>query len=686
MYIKEVAFPMFTLPDLNNIFLLEGHYSAFLVILSIIISCYASYIALSMNRRMKDHTFFHKNFWLFLSSIAMGLGIWSMHFIGMSAFMLPIPMSYDVGLTIVSALPAILASYTAFYFSNQAKPTHKLNILSGIIMGIGISAMHYVGMAAMEMEAAYTYKTWMFVLSILIAITVSYTALYIFTTLQKHMDNQLIKMITSIIMGLAITSMHYTGMAAVVFYVNEPLPNQLHHMDMTFLIIVITVGIFFLLTITGLTSLLDRYVNYRLNFFDALTLYPNQRLFEKDLYNVKTSGSLAIIHIHDLEKWTNVHGYAFGDKIIKTVGTSLSTIKPISSKVSHIERNRFAILNSEKNEYENMKLSIKQILADLQNPFLIDDHSILVEMVCTISHTSDKKELSELFFNNLAVLHHPLIQYTHEVIEFDPSIHTYGFERKIIDDIDQAIKKNELFLVYQPKVCSKALNVTGVEALLRWQHPIYGFVSPGLFIPILEKSDKIFDVTDWVIEEVSRQISIWVKDNVPFSHVSINIPGTYVTSTRLLNVLKQNLLTHKINSSSIELEITETSVIHNMENAIASVNEFRNLGFTVALDDFGTGLSSLSYLRRIPISTIKIDKSFVKDITHSSKDSEILKAIITLCNSLNLKIVIEGVETEEQVNIITELTETPQIQGYYFSKPLVAEELVSWIKQENLKS
>ncbi|MEL3972133.1 EAL domain-containing protein [Rossellomorea oryzaecorticis] len=677
---------MFSLPDSQDIHILQGEFSLPMVVLSIVIACCASYTSLSMNQRMQQNSFFHKSFWLLLASVAMGLGIWSMHFIGMSAFMLPVSMTYDLFLTIVSVFPAVFASYLAFYFANRKNTGHFPSIIAGLIMGAGISAMHYIGMAAMVMEVEHVYKPWILFASVLIAVIVSYVALFIFSTLQKYMGNQLIKIVTSILMGLAITSMHYTGMAAVVFYTEDGLhsgTHEMHRMDMPLFVVVVTIGIFVLLAISSLASLLDRYVDYRLHHFDALTLLPNQRQFEQDLKASKTAGSLAIIHLHDLEKWISGYGYTFGDRVIKAVGEIIADLKAGTSKVYRIEGNRFAIYHSEEHEFEKLKASMEKVLSELKKPLLIDNYRIVIEMVCSLSH-SNNKEAKQLFSNTMAVLQHSSTTYQHQIIEYDPDIHTYSFERQIVQDINRAIDSNELFMVYQPKVWPGTGDVTGVEALLRWNHPVQGMISPGVFIPVLEKSGKIFEVTDWVIENVCRQVSLWLEEGVAFKQVSINIPGPYVTSSRLLNVLNDNLMKYQLDSRFIELEITETSVIHDIDNAITAVGRFRDMGLSVALDDFGTGLSSLSYLRKIPITTIKIDKSFVDGVPLSEKDSALLRAIITLCTSLKLKVVIEGVETQEQIDFITSMVETPYIQGYYFSPPLPEGEFTDWLNEREV--
>ncbi|MFJ8236272.1 EAL domain-containing protein [Ureibacillus sp. NPDC094379] len=675
---------MFSIPEYQDFYILQGEYSVKLIVLSVIVACCASYAALFMNQRIQQDSFFTKSFWLFLSSLAMGLGIWSMHFIGMSAFMLPILMKYDLFLTLLSILPAIIASYAAFHFANKTNQSHTSYLMVGLFMGIGISSMHYLGMSAMKLEARYYYKPWIFIFSILIAVVVSYIAMYVFSTLKKYTSNQFIKLTTAVILGLAISSMHYIGMASVVFYVDEPVTvmnHSMHHMDMPLLIIMITIGIFALFIFAAATSSLDRYVEYRLNYFDSLTLFPNQRQFEKGVNNLKSAGTVAIIHIHELENWISRYGYSFGDKIIKAVGDTINENKTDSSKIFRIDGNRFVIFSPEEHHTERVKESVEDILSTLTNSLTIDDYAIVVEMVCAISSSSEKTNVLELFSNCMAVLLHSSIRYKHEVIEYNPQIHTYNLERQIEEDIERAMKENELFIVYQPKVDVHSKKVAGVEALVRWQHPKLGNISPAVFIPVLEKSGKIFEVTNWIIDRVCQQISQWKQENVPFELVAVNIPGSYMTSPKLYNVINVSLEHYQIDSRQIELEITETSVVHDMKNAITAIEQFRKMGISVALDDFGTGLSSLSYLKQMPISTIKIDKSFVDDVPYSEKDSAVLSAIITLSQSLNLKVVIEGVETKEQVNFIGSMVQTPIIQGYYFSPPLSSKDLANWISE-----
>lgn len=672
---------MFNLPASLDVHLIKGEYSMPLVVLSFFIAFAASYTALFINRRIRENGFFHKNVWLTLASLAMGLGIWSMHFIGMSAFMLPIHMEYRVSTTIFSIVPAIIASYIAFYFANRKNTSIFTFITAGIFMGLGISSMHYIGMAAMEMDAEYYYKPSVFILSIIIAMGASFASLYIFSIISKSMDRIAVKIVTAILMATAITSMHYTGMVAVQFYTigEAPSGHGQHTMDVLWIVVFVTISTVSLFLLAALTSRLDKYVDYRLRHFDALTKLPNHKQFTDDQKKAGEGYTVAIISLPDLEKYIVGYGYSIADELVKNVSEKIECMLPENVKLYRTEANRFTIVNTERHKSKQLIDVLEQICTIVKEPIFIEEYAIVVEMVCSFSKSEEPRYIREHFADAMAVLQSPITVYNHAVIEYDPAIHTFNFERQLVTDIQHAMDADDLFLVYQPKINPENGEHVGVEALIRWNHPVYGMVSPGVFIPVLEESPKIYDVTDWIIEKVCVQIARWNAANVSFGQVSINIPGIYITSPRLTSTLSENIEKHGINPKQLELEITETSVIHDMDNAIAALEKFKDKGLSVALDDFGTGLSSLSYLKKIPISTIKIDKSFVDGVPASEKDAELLKAIIILGYSLKLHVVIEGVETEKQMEFLETFEKQPIVQGYFFAKPMKTEELEQWI-------
>ncbi|MCT2535726.1 EAL domain-containing protein [Aquibacillus koreensis] len=673
---------MFTPLNPEQYVRIEGEYDTTVVFLSILLACFASYTALSMNERMQQNSFFNKNIWLLLASAAMGFGIWSMHFVAMSAFHLPVMMSYNHVLTILSILPAFLASLLAFNFLNRPK-SFLAFISSGVVMGIGISTMHYVGMASMEMEAEYVYDVKVFLTSVFIAIIVSIVSLIVFSSLQRFMANRLIKIVTSIIMGSAVASMHYTGMAGTSFYQKiDQMGNHesTHQMDMSLLIVSVSVGVGLLFVLLLLSSVLDRYIDYRVNYFDFLTKLPNGRHFQKVLSSSSTIQCLAVMELKNLEKINTDFGYEYGDEIIDYVANQLQQKNLPFSTIYKIDGSRFAISMNRLDQFPLLVRSMKAFAEHCKEAIFIINRNIKLEVVCALSTSAQAENAKSIYANTLAVINHHSITKQKQVTIFDPKIHMYSFERDIVEGIDRAMKNNDLFLVYQPKIGSESLQIVGFEALIRWKHPIHGNLSPVQFLPVLEQNERIFDVTDWVIEEVCKQIVKWHQAGYPIWQVSVNIPGDYVSSPRLLDTLKAMVQRYQLEPKYLELEMTETSFVKSIESAMRAISTFKKEGFMVALDDFGTGVSSLSYLRQMPISTLKIDKAFVEKIPESEKDASILKAISDLGRSLQLEIVIEGVETEEQVAYIQQLCPSVAYQGYYFSKPLAVDEVVKWIE------
>lgn len=658
---------------------LSGDHSWPIVVLSISMACLASYTALSMNERVQKNGFFHRSVWLVLASLAMGFGIWSMHFIGMNAFSLPVSMSYNHLWTFLSILPAIVASFLAFHLANKQNQSLMTFALAGVAMGIGIAAMHYMGMEAMEMEAIHTYHAGLFILSIVIAIVVSFVALYIFSSLKQLMEKRLMKILTALLMGLAVSSMHYTGMAAVSFYASPAaiLTGHAGHSDMNMLIGPVTAGMFFLLISLLFSSLMDRYIDYRISYFDGLTRLPNRRQFEKTLMKKSDHRLLAIWHFHGFEKINNGYGYAFGDMLIQKIALELQNARAGFMTLYRIEGNRFAFLAEEVDQEIFLRI-MGNIAEKWRGPFYLEDKWIYLTAVCAVSSVKGPDTQHQLYSNALAVLEHPLTRYENEVVVYDPAIHTFSFDQKVLQGLGRAMAEDELFLVYQPKILAASGQLDGFEALIRWKHPTLGMLSPGVFIPILEQNHRIGEVTDWVIDRAARQLQQWTQSGLPGQKVAVNIPGEYITSSKLSSVLKKVTERYSIHPEQLELEVTETSVVQSAESAVRAIHLFREQGFSVALDDFGTGVSSLSFLRQMPINTLKIDKSFVDQVPHSEKDSAILLAIITLGQSLNLHIVIEGVETAEQVDFLISTDHPLAIQGYYYGKPMTPAELEEW--------
>ncbi|WP_185907918.1 bifunctional diguanylate cyclase/phosphodiesterase [Psychrobacillus soli] len=670
---------MFRNGDLSNVIGLDVEYSIPIVILSFFLICIASYTALEMNNRTEYHTIFPQNVWFVLGAIALGFGIWSMHFVGMFAFTLPIAIRFDRFLTVISIVPALLASFLSFYIANRTTRSSWYKHIPGVITGIGTVITFYVVILAMKTEAYYTVNLGVLSLAIIATIIFSIVSNRIYRNVKR---TRLTQLLASIVLSIAVGSMHYIGVGSIGFYIPDyysPTSRTFQMVNMDLLVVNITIGMIILLGILILSTVIDKYIEYKAVNFDILTNLPNRRLFELKLKKPEFPQYLAIWHIHDLDHVNREHDYQFGDEVIQHIASILKTLVPPKTEIYRIEGHRFGFLVKSSVDV-HLQQSMDSISDVLRQPLVVHGKEVLLQAVCAISKANNYEEVENIYTNALAVLNHRSILYNHDVIHYDSSIHTYTFEREIAEDITRAMQEEELFLLYQPKVNGKTNEITGFEALLRWNHRTHGFISPGVFIPILEEYNGMVEVTDWIVDAVCKQISEWQKEGMFLPKVAINIPGQYVTSSRLFTVLQNTISNYKTKPQQIELEITETSFMKNMEEAMKAVRKFRQAGFSVALDDFGTGVSSLSYLKQIPISTLKIDKSFIDEVPHSEKDSSIIQAIIGLGESLELAIIFEGVETKGQLEFLKTACRTPVIQGYYFAKPMKPNELIKWIQ------
>ena len=667
---------MHTSFDMNGYKELEGLYSMPLVTLSIVLVCISSYVALSLNERIKHKSVFSGYFWNLMTSFAMGFGIWGMHYMGMFAFSLPIPIRYNGGLTVLSIFPPMLASFFAFRLINKPKLTFKVALFSSILMGLGVCSMHFIGMASMELDAYHSNDCYGVAFSMLSAIF----AFFVFSSLYTYTSRITVRFIMAIIIGLSISATHYVSMFSMIFYIEETAVVGTEMIQMENLlvwVINLIIGLVVLICFLMYSNASDIYVEYRREYFNAVTNLPNLSM----LIRKNSKSEYAQMALWGLSDLTDVldRGEATSDMFFNKLTHIFYRNKTSNTDIYHVASDKFIIATRRTDDQFEKEMSA--LGKTLQHPIEVNGEAFVVSALCALALNEHKTPTMTVYEAAENVFKSSAVFFNYQVITYNPDIHHTNFEEEIKHGISQAMKEQELFLVYQPKILPHSNEVKGFEALLRWNHPRHGFLSPAIFIPILENTGLMQTVTDWIIDQVCQQIKEWKQAKIPFEHISINIPGNYVTSANLVTVLDQAVNEYRLNPAEIELEITETSFVKNLLEAMRAVDSFREKGYSVALDDFGTGLSSLSYLKQMNISTLKIDKSFVDDVPSSEKDASILQAIIALGESLHLKIVFEGVETKEQGIFIEQHCINPIIQGYYYSKPLACAEVLERYQQ-----
>ncbi|WP_301107167.1 EAL domain-containing protein [Sporosarcina sp.] len=666
---------MFTPPDYQKYTEVAGTYSLIIILLSFLIICFSSYTTIALYNRMQQPSFFRREVWLVLASFSMGFGIWATHFVSMNSMVIPIEMHFDYTISFVSMLPAIIAAFLAFQLVQGPMKSCWRHTIAAILIAEGMTAMHIIGMEAMKMDAIYRYDWKLLITGNIIGGLFAYFTLRLISNPDRTKVNRLL---ATVCLTIGPAVMHYLGLFSMTYYteIGQPLADpSISHMHV--LNSIIGVGVGLLLVGMLLTTYIDGYVDHWLKYYDVLTKLPNRRNWERQLTDDVAIGDLAIWNFPDLQRVNQLYGYETGDKILQQIGELLSSWKPKFAQLYRVSGNRYLFSVTQGNRSADFYKSLVVIQREIDQLLPIKRQEM--RYTCALSKADQRKTKKQLYKEALMVVEQASTTRDWGLITFDPAIYGTSYEQEVLRDISQAMKEKHLYLVYQPKVEGRTEAFIGVEALLRWNHPEIGPISPAMFVPFLEHEGRMGEVTDWIIREVCRQIHKWDQQGVHIPQVAINIPGEYMTEPHLLDVLWNETNSYSIDPSRIELEITETSTAKSITLATVAVKRFKRYGFAVALDDFGTGVSSLSYLQQLPITTLKIDKSFTDVVPASPKECAVLNAILAIGRSMELQLIIEGVETKEQVDFLLDLQPDLLFQGFYYARPMTSEQLLEWI-------
>ena len=681
-------------------------YNHWLVSLSIVVAILVSYTALRLAARIATSERHGARIWLGIGAIAMGVGIWSMHFIGMLAFSLPIPLAYNVPTTLGSLALAIITSGFALRITGGQRLTIPRLAGSAVVMGAGISAMHYMGMAAIAVVPGISYDPLLVATSILIAITASFIALWLFYRLRdgSSLYQWLTRMAAAVVMGLAISGMHYTAMAASRFALGSFCRG-----GVTFQTgwLATTIGLFALglLVVTLVTVVYDAHLqsnartqaqrleqaNAQLQHqatHDALTGLPNRVLYldrlEREIAHAERDGHTFAVLVVDLDRFKVINdtlGHGPGDQLLKEVAHRLSRSIRTVDTVARTGGDEFLLLITDIRDPADTAVVATKILEELDKSVLIGGAEVHTSASIGISvYPTDGTDSDSLVAHADEAMYFAKQHGRNTFQFFNPGMSVFSRERLDLErDLRRALPMQQFEVHYQPKMDIATGRMNSVEALLRWRHPTRGLVGPMEFIPLAEESGLIFSIGEWVLREACRQARQWQLDGQPFVRVAVNISPIHFRQPKFLDVVRSALSDHDLEPRYLEIELTETTVMDHADTSVQILEDLSRMGVIVSIDDFGTGYSSMSYLRRFPIDKLKIDRSFINELTTSSDAASIVKAIISLAHSLRLKVVAEGVETEEQLQQLRELG-CDQFQGFYRSAAVLPGEIEKLVR------
>ncbi|MBH3427035.1 EAL domain-containing protein [Pseudomonas alkylphenolica] len=435
---------------------------------------------------------------------------------------------------------------------------------------------------------------------------------------------------------------------------------------------------------------------HRLAYYDALTHLPNRTLFQDRLHTAlqqaERQKAWVVLMFLDLDRFKPINdslGHAAGDRMLKDMAERLLDCVDDDDTVARMGGDEFTLLLQPRATREmalNRAINVaEQILNSLVRPFVLENREFFVTASIGIALSpQDGSELSQLMKNADTAMYHAKERGKNNFQFYQADMNASALERlELESDLRHALEQNEFILYYQPQFSGDGKRLTGAEALLRWRHPRRGLVPPGDFIPVIEELGLVVDVGDWVLKEACRQLKAWHQDKVRVPKVSVNISARQFSDgqlgTRIATILEQTGLP----PACLELELTESILMREVNEAMVILDTLKKLGLSIAVDDFGTGYSSLNYLKQFPIDVLKIDRTFVDGLPEGEQDAQIARAIIAMAHSLNLAVIAEGVETHEQLEFLREHG-CDEVQGYLFGRPMPANQFEAQFSNETL--
>jgi len=411
---------------------------------------------------------------------------------------------------------------------------------------------------------------------------------------------------------------------------------------------------------------------------DGLTDLPNRILLNDRLAQAmslaqRRQKKLALLFL-DLDHFKHINdslGHAIGDRLLQSVAKRLLDCVRSSDTVSRQGGDEFVILLSQVMHAEDAGISAEKILSALNQPHHIDEHAIFATASIGIVTYPDDAADGETLLKNADFAMYQAKDYGRNNYQFFKSdLNVTALERQAVEHgLRHAVERGELVLHYQPQINLATGAIAGVEALLRWRHPLRGLLYPASFVSVAEESGWIVPIGRWALREGCRQAMAWQDAGLPPMRIAVNVSAVELRAKDFVDGVRAVLRDTRLDPRHLELELTETFLMHDSTSTATVLEALKGMGVQLALDDFGTGYSSLSYMKRFPIDTLKIDQSFVRNLATDADDASIVSAVIHMGSSLHMLVVAEGVETSEQAELLR-AQDCPEAQGFYFSHPV----------------
>lgn len=672
-------------------------------LLTIVLAVYTAFIALDMGKRVRSRDVAVARGWQIGGAVIMGLGLWSMHFEGLLARVHPFMVGYDKGLSALSLVLAVMTGAWTLWSSSRDDMVKRACWLAAPVMAAGLLATQYVGVAALKVTPEVVWSVPLAALAVALAYLTGVLTFRVTYWLKG--DRRALRgrrqVAAAVVLGCSISAMQFVG-AAAASYPAGTVCLSLDGLGAGLLTVLIWCAGALVLTTTLVTSRLDSRHQQRaaqlseslqradaklqkVARVDGLTGLANRLVLEDQLSAAVLQAEerhrrLALLYI-DLDGFKPLNdsfGHHFGDSLLCAVGRRLSDVGRKGDTVARIGGDEFVVLITGNPDTASAALVAERVKDAVHQPFDIDGRE--VHLSCSVGvvlypdHGPKGKLIARADAAMSAAKHAGgnMHCFYEERMEHDAE-RTVGLQRDLRRAMDT---QTGLSLHYQPKIDGKTGQVTGAEALLRWQHPERGSISPVEFIPIAERFGLISRLGQWVTDEACRQIKEWMGMGLRM-RVAINLSVHQLRQPDLADQVQASLLRHGIPPELITFEVTESAAMEDPQASMRIFEKLSQINVSLSIDDFGTGYSSLSHLRKLPARQLKIDRSFVQDLAKEEDARSIVKAVIKLSHALGLEVVAEGVETTAQQDILRDMG-CDQLQGFLYARPMTAANLQLW--------
>lgn len=439
----------------------------------------------------------------------------------------------------------------------------------------------------------------------------------------------------------------------------------------------------------------QQYLEYAAHH-DPLTHLSNRLMFEDRLKDTVQSAlregdqfAVFLVDLDNFKFFNDQYGHLIGDKMVVEVGSRLKSMMRDGDLVARLDGDEFVVIQKDIYEKDSIEDIAKRIMSVVTAPFEYRGFTLKASVSVGVAYfpddvhmEQDEERVAEEIVNNASVaLQEAKTNGKNQFQLFNESMRKRLTDRiRIEQDLKSALGENQFEVYYQPKINIKTRQVTGAEALVRWIHPVEGRISPELFVPVAEEAGLIIEIGEWILRTACRQTRMLQQVGYRGLNVAVNISAVQFTDGNLLPMVSKALKDSQLQPELLELEITESAVMHDPEDVIHSLHELSRFGMRLAIDDFGTGYSSLAYLKRFPVDTLKIDRAFITDISSDNDDVAIVEAVLGLGQHFNMKIVAEGVEDEDQLNFLADQG-CDLAQGYFISQPMSLQDYIAWLEK-----